>query len=125
MIFSLRDVPPDLNIFINDTMLERKLEGKFLGITIDDKLTFTSQINTISRTISRWTGVLYKLKAHIPAHILLNLYYAFIYPHLNYGIIAWGSTIVSHMYPLVLLQKRIIRIITNSSPIMKPTTPTY
>ena len=114
IIFSLRDIPPDINISIANTTLERKSEGKFLGIIIDDKLNFDSHINAVSTNVSKWTGTLYKLKTHIPLNILINLYYAFIYPHLNYGILAWGSTIASHMYPLVILQKRLIRILTNS-----------
>ena len=124
IIFSLRDVPPDLNITIQNVSLEKKSEGKFLGIIIDEKLNFKSHIKNLTKTISKWTGVICKLKSYIPPSILCNLYYAFIYPHLNYGILAWGSTYISLLDPIKILQKRIIRIITDS-PFLAHTSPLF
>ena len=46
---------------------------------------------------------------------LKNLYYALIYPFLTYGIRVWGSTYQTTLQPLVVLQKKAVRIITNSS----------
>ena len=42
------------------------------------------------------------------------LYYMLIYPYLYYGNIIWCSTYQTNLYRLKVLQKRIIRIITNS-----------
>ena len=104
IIFSLRDVPPDLNISIQNVPLEKKSEGKFLGIIIDERLNFKSHINNLTKTISKWTGVICKLKSYIPPSILCNLYYTFIYPHLNYGILSWGSAFISLLEPIKILQ---------------------
>ena len=124
IIFSLRIVPNDLLISIQNTPLERKSEGKFLGIIIDEKLNFRSHINSVIKKISKWTGILCKIKDYIPINILCNLYYAFIYPHLNYGILAWGSTYCMYLLPIEILQKRIIRIITGS-PYLAHTSPLF
>ena len=37
-----------------------------------------------------------------------------IYPFLTYGIVVWGNTYESSLKPLVLLQKRVVRVITFS-----------
>ena len=39
------------------------------------------------------------------------LYYAFIYPYMIYGNVIWGGTNLTHLDPLIKLQKKIIGII--------------
>jgi len=46
-------------------------------------------------------------------YVLLNLYYTLIFPYLSYCNIVWGSNYPSYLLPLVILQKRIIRIVCN------------
>ena len=56
-----------------------------------------------------------KLKEYIPEHILLLLYNTLVLPHLNYCIILWGKCNMYLLERLHKLQKRAVRIITNSS----------
>ena len=42
------------------------------------------------------------------------MYYSYVYPYLIYCIEIWGCAAKSHMHPLYLTQKKIIRIITFS-----------
>ncbi len=46
---------------------------------------------------------------------LVSLYYALVYPYFTYSLIAWGHTYKTIINPLIVLQKRAIRIITFSS----------
>ena len=46
--------------------------------------------------------------------ILKTLYYALIYPHISYAIEVWGSADTTHMDKILVLQKRIVRMITLS-----------
>ena len=64
--------------------------------------------------ISRTTGIIYKIRNLLPLHAKLNFYYSFIYPYLSFNILAWGSTSQCHIQPLVIQQKKIVRILTNS-----------
>ena len=45
---------------------------------------------------------------------MMNLYYSFIYPYLNYCNQIWGNTYITNLKPMVLMQKNIVRIITGS-----------
>ena len=47
---------------------------------------------------------------------LLSLYYSLVYPYLTYCIQIWGSTYDSHLVKLIVLQKKIIRIISGVPP---------
>ena len=94
-----------LNIFDN---------CKYLGFTIDNRLKFDSHISIISRKISKTVGIMFRLRPLVPDHILMNLYYCLIYPYLIYCNVIWGGTNEIHLRNLKLLQKKIVRIITNS-----------
>ena len=61
------------NIVLNDTILEGVKVTKFLGVLIDECLTWKNHIDCISKTISRNIGVMNKLKHSIPHCILRTL----------------------------------------------------
>ena len=84
---------------------------KFLGIMIDDKLTWKHHIEYISKKIARGIGILWKLCPNVNQSILKNLYYTFIYPYITYCIHAWGNACKCYLKKIVALQKKIVRII--------------
>ena len=102
------------SLIISNLTLERVQFSKFLGVLIDEYLTWKQHIDCVSKTISRNIGVMNKLKYSIQRHILHTLYCTLITPHLNYGKLIWGSTCKSCLDKLIKLQKWAIRTITNS-----------
>ena len=114
MIFSLRKVPEDTRVTIGSQVLDRQHNGKFLGVILDDKLTFREHTDLVSKKVSKLCGLFFKLKQSFPIHILIKLYYSLIYPYLTYCLLAWGSASHSQLHPILLLQKRVVRILTNS-----------
>ena len=104
------------NIIFDDTLLERVSHIKFLGITVDDKLSWRPHIINISTIISRNIGIINRLKSHIPMSSLLTLYFSLILPYLNYGLLAWGSAHQTLLDKLLLLQKKVLRIICGVPP---------
>ena len=54
--------------------IERVHTLDFLGIMLDESLTWTDHTNMVANKISRVTGVLYRLKSVFPKEILLTLY---------------------------------------------------
>jgi len=87
---------------------------KFLGVIIDSKLTWKSHIDYICTKIAKAIAILNKVKKifHLPT--LISLYYTFVYPYIFYCNIIWGIAAKCHLNKLLLLQKRIVRIITLS-----------
>ena len=61
-------------------------KSKFLGVIIDQYLTFSDHILYIKGKMARSMGILYKCKKYFNQSTLLTLYNAFVYPYINYCI---------------------------------------
>ena len=85
---------------------------KFLGLVIDENLSWSFHIDSISRKIAKSMGILYRAQHYLNLDSLKNLYYSFIYSHISYGTLIWGSNYKSKLLPVHLLQKRAQRAIT-------------
>ena len=81
---------------------------------IDSTLTWHNHIDTISKKMSRAIGLLYKIRPLVNIKIMKTLYYSLIYPHLIYAIEVWGSAGITVLNTLLILQKRIVRLLTYS-----------
>ena len=97
-------------IKINEQLVERVTEFNFLGLTIDEHLNWKSHIQKVSNKVSRSIGVLNRLKNFLPLAMLRILYNAIILRHFQYLLFTW----VFNPGRLNQLQKRAIRVITNS-----------
>ena len=124
LLFSNRDVQsqtPSHNLVLNNTILQRASsettsQCKFLGVYLDMNLvpTFKRHINSVTAKVSKHSGILYRIRDRLPADARIRYYYAFIYPYLKYNVEVWGSSYPSHLKPLIIQHKRVIRTITNS-----------
>ena len=110
MIFHRTRQKPIINVFIRQDKISLTRSTQFLGIIIDDKLEWTYVKNKIYKS----SGILSKARNYIDKKTLKQLCYSFVYPYLIYGIEIWGNASNIHLYPIIKLQKRCIRIITFS-----------
>ena len=86
----------------------------FLGVIVDEDLSWESHIQFVCRKIAKNIGIMYKARLYLELNILRNLYYSFIYPYLSYGALIWGSNYKTKLKPIFILQKRALRAITFS-----------
>ena len=101
-----------VTILIDKEAIEEEQYVKYLGILIDSQLTFKFHIEELNKKVSRAIGVLYKLRPYVNSKILTNVYYAFIYPFLLYGIVVWGNSNKTLLNPIHILQKKFVRMAT-------------
>ena len=81
----------NLDIKLNNQNVQLVQSTKFLGVNIDDNLTWCNHVNYIVGKICYTIGILSKLRSFVPLRILTNLYNALILPHLSYCNIVWGN----------------------------------
>ena len=111
MLFTNRktDITINSSVGIGQEVLETVSIFKYLGIFIDENLTFAAHIKHVTSKLSMSNGILYKIRDFLPREARLRYYNCFIYPYLNYNIEIWGGTYSCHLERLVVQQKRIIR----------------
>lgn len=98
---------------INEIDIEETNAITYLGITINNTLTWENHIENIKRKINPITGILKKLQGITSESIRRSVYYALIDSHLKYLNIIWGNTSQTLLKPLETLQNRAIRNIYN------------
>ena len=91
------------------------LKYKYFGVIIDHKLNWTQFIAHVKSKISKGIGIMYRARTYLTKNSLKKLYFSYIYPYLIYCIEIWGISPQSHLRLLLLLQKKIVRIMTFST----------
>ena len=91
--------------------LERKTYVKYLGVLIDENLSWKHHINYISTKISKGIGIIARLRHLVPRTTLLNIYRSLIKLYFSYGLVAWGQAANAQLNnKVVILQKRVLRL---------------
>ena len=115
----------DVKLLIDGQAINEVQKTKFLGIIIDNQLTWKWHINYIAGKIARGIGMLIKARQFLNKIGLMSLYYSFIYPYLTYCNHIWGATYKTRLKRLVILQNKAIRVLaqagnrTSSDPLYK------
>lgn len=98
-------------LLLNNDVITRLHHVNFLGVLIDDKLTWNVHISHISKKISKGIGIICKAKKVMECKTLRTLYFSFIHPYITYGIEIWGRSAAVHLNTILRLQKKAVRLI--------------
>ena len=104
----------EIDVKIEGTSLKVVQETTFLGIIVDNTLTWKAHAAHICKKISKSIGILSRARNFLNMDTLKQLYFSFLFPYLSYGNIIWGQAAASTLYPIFKIQKRAIRILTNT-----------
>lgn len=116
MVFHTRNkkVAKHGNVLIDNIQLNHVTKTKFLGVILDESLSWKDHIATVKKKVAKSVGILHRLKKILPLSILVTLYKSLIHPYLEYCNILWAIDKTVVLNELLRLQKKAIRIITNS-----------
>ena len=115
------------SLVIDGNIIPFTSNTKFLGINIDNNLTWKAHISHITTIISKGVGVLSRLSKELSYNILILIYNTILIPYLTYCCITWGFTYQTYINKIFTIQKKAIRIINHSpfqchsSPLSKKT----
>ena len=91
--------------------MEHVTEARFLGVIVDDKLNWSHHIKTIVSKMSRYIGVLYRLKSSLPLETRKLIYQSLIQSHLNFCSLVWGFAAKSNIDKILTAQKKGMRAV--------------
>ena len=84
----------------------------FLVFFIDESLTCEKHNSYVTNIVSKYSGILFRLKQLLPRSTLFSLYNTLVLPHLYYWNIIWADLNKCNLNSIL---KRIVRLCTNSS----------
>ena len=104
----------NVTLIMNRRALEQRDHVKYLGVSVDEHLTWNHHISHVIKKISRGIGVLAKLRYFLNPTLLKNVYYCLVFSYLSYGVQAWGSASKTNLSKILTLQKKAVRSLTGS-----------
>ena len=113
MLFSKRKkiLNQNTNVIIDESIITRVKDCKFLGSIIDENLSWMKHINLVMSKISKNIGVMHKLSYYLYTDAIKCLYYTLVYLYIHYGNFVWANNYPSKLTRIVFVQKRAVRII--------------
>ena len=99
-----------ISISMNDKNIEQVRELTFLGIVMDECLTWNHHIMKISKKLIRASGIIAKVRHFVNRNTIKLIYYALVYPYLTYGNLIWGYTYKTKIDKIMKIQKKIVRL---------------
>ena len=114
LLFGSKNMQNDLanfNISLGQDKIKVVHEAKYLGLILDDQLSWSHHINSVCKKINFSCFVLQRSKALIDRKTKIMLYYSLIYPYLYYCVEHWSSATKKNLDKLNKLQNKSLCII--------------
>jgi len=97
---SQRNNPASFKVIINNHSISPEDQLKYLGVLLDNKLSWKPHVQKVKTQLSRACGVLTKLEHYTTQSVLKVVYNSLIHPYLNYSILNWGRASNAIIPPL-------------------------
>jgi len=94
---------------LNDDEIEQVCSVKFLGVYIDERLTWDNHIQQVASKLSKNIGILAKLKYTVPQKVLCLIYNSLVLPYLTYCNLVWACNSANKLNSVVVLLCEILR----------------
>ena len=113
-----------INFTFNNQIVQPSTSAKYLGITIDNKLSFKQHIILLENRVARSIGIIAKVSYYLLFNTLFTLYHALVHSQLLYALPIWAYTYKTYLNKLGKLQNKALRIIFKM-PLRDPITQLY
>ena len=102
----------NITLKINNKAIKEVKYIRYLGVLLDSTLTWKHHILKVTKTLSKFCGLFYKIRPYVTIKILKMLYNSLIYSQLTYGAEVWTLAANSLLNSIFIIQKRLVRIMT-------------
>lgn len=108
---SQTDNNSEYTLTIDNFPIKQVASAKFLGVVIDEKLTWEEHIKSLRRSLSHATSTLCRLRCSLPDFLHRQLYYTLFESHLSYCITVWGGAANTRISSVFKAQKYCLRVL--------------
>ena len=99
-----------VSIKLSGNLLTPVENVKYLGMSIDNNLSWDAHVYNLSKKLGRANGILAKLRHYVPLKNRVSVYYAIFHSQILYGCTAWSLSTLKNINSINVLQKKCIRI---------------
>ena len=101
-----------MNFRISGQKIEAKNYAKYLGLLLDENLSWKKNFDLLRPKLERSIGLLAKLRYSVSANLLRTVYFAIFDSYLRYGCQVWGQNKNADTKAIAQLQDKAIRVIS-------------
>ena len=101
---------PNSISFLNHK-INRVSHIKFLGVTLDEHLSFNQHINKVCNKLKNLFHIFYNIRGFLSKENIRTLYYALIYSRIKYGIVVYGQAKASNIKRIQTLQNKLLKVL--------------
>ena len=101
-------ISPDTVIEIGKKYITRVKYLKFLGLLLDENLSWKYHLGELSNNLARTCDILFRIRNLLTSESLICIYNALFMSFLQYCITVWGQTYDSYLEPIFKLQKKAV-----------------
>ena len=94
-----------------DQHIKRASDIKFLGIILDENLTFNQHIKEICNKLKRLFHIFYNIRDYLSNENIKTIYYALVYSRIKYGISVYGQACNTKIKRIQRLQNQLIKVL--------------
>ena len=107
-----KPVPKDFSaIQIDDIIIKRVDNTKYLGLFIDEKLNWTNHVHFVCRSLTKYFGIFNKIKSLVTRPLARQLYFSFVYSRIQYGLEIYGTCSAGLLSKLQTLQNGLLKLL--------------
>ena len=117
MIFKPKslEVDCDTQLSFQNEIIKQVKSTKFLGIIVDENLTWNYHLKYVCCQLSKGLFVLRTSKNCLPQWTKKMLYYSYFFSHLTYGLTLWGPMCtMAYSNRILSSQKKAVRLVDNA-----------
>lgn len=96
---------------VENHILKRTKIVKYLGMLVDENLTWANHIDQICKKLTKLAYALRSLSGLIDIDMVKQLYFGYVYPHLIYGVELYGTACKKYINQLQFIQNKILKIL--------------
>ena len=104
-----------VDIYIDNFLLGRQSDIKFLGVILSANLKWSKHIELVVNKMSKNVGIISKVRHLLPQNLTRNLYFTLVHPYIAYCNLVWASPQkTTNLEKIMRKQKKYCRLITFS-----------
>ena len=92
--------------------IKRTTHIKFLGLTLEQNLTWNHQINEICNKLKRLFHIFYNIRDYLSKENIKTIYYTLIYSRIKYGITLYSQAPKRQIKKIQILQNQLLKVLS-------------